>query len=109
MRIGSIVTVALLSMIPASAFAADAPKHHAGVNAREHRQAARIRDGVQDGTITRPELNRLRGDEAAIRAEERVYRQSGDGVTRPEVRDLQRDLNQTSREIRRAKHNHAPR
>jgi len=110
MRIGSIVTVALLSLIPASALAAGTPdRHHAGVNARQHRQAARIRDGVQDGTINRAELNRLRADEAAIRAEERVYRQSGDGLTRPEVRDLQHDLNQTSGEIGRATHNDAPR
>jgi hypothetical protein len=110
MRIGSIVTVALLSLIPASALAAETPDHHrAGINSRQHRQALRIRDGVQEGTINRAELDRLRADEAAIRAEERVYRQTGDGLTRPEVRDLQHDLSQTSGEIGRAKHNRASR
>ncbi len=55
-------------------------------------------------------LDRLRADEASIRAEERVYRKSGDGSSRWERRDLQKDLNRTSREIYRAKHNNrAPR
>jgi hypothetical protein len=84
---------------------ADAATHRHGVNARQHRQGARIRDGVRDDSLTRGELNRLRGDEAAIRAEERVYRRSGDGLSRSELRDLQRDLNGTSREIYRFKHN----
>ena len=84
----------------------DASAHHrAGINARERRQAARIREGRQDDQITRRELNRLRADEAGIRAEERVYRRSGDGLNRRERRDLQRDLNRTSREIYRARHN----
>src|SRR5262245_18267880 len=108
MRLRSFVTFALLSTIPASA-AADGPGRRAGINVRQQHQVARIRDGVQDGALTRAELNRLRGDEGAIRAEARVYRQSGDGLTRPEVRDLRRDLNQTRREIGRAKHNHTSR
>ena len=80
------------------------PRRH-GINARQHRQTARIRDGVKDDSLTRGELNRLRADETAIRAEERVYRRSGDGLNRAERRDPERDLNQTSREIRRFKHN----
>jgi hypothetical protein len=84
----------------------DASAHHrVGINGRERRQAARIREGRQDDQITRGELNRLRADEAAIRAEERLYRRSGDGLNRWERRDLQRDLNRTSREIYRARHN----
>lgn len=85
--------------------ATDASAHRRGINARQERQAARIRDGRQDGELTRGELNRLRADEAAIRAEERVYRRSGDGLNRSERRDLERDLNRTSREIYRDKHN----
>ena len=92
---------------PVGAFAQDqAPAEHPrGINAREHRQMLRIRDGRQDDELTRGELNRLRADEAAIRAEQRVYRRSGDGLNRRERRDLQRDLSRTSREIYRAKHN----
>jgi len=81
----------------------------AGINAREHRQAMRIRQGVRNDELTRPELRKLRRDETRIRAEERRYRQSGDGLNRREVRDLQRDLNRTSGEIRRATHNNRDR
>lgn len=109
MLVRRIVAVAfgLVLAGPSCAFAQDqapAPRPR-GINAREHRQVQRIRDGRQNDELTRRELNRLRGDEAAIRAEERVYRQSGDGLNRWERRDLQRDLNRTSREIYRAKHN----
>ncbi len=87
------------------AMAADGGNHRHGVNARQQRQTARVRDGVKDDSLTRGELNRLRADEAAIRAEERLYRRSGDGLNRREYRDLQRDLNKTSHEIYRFKHN----
>jgi hypothetical protein len=76
-----------------------------GINARQHRQVGRIRAGRHEDQITRGELNRLRADQAAIRAEERIYRASGDGLNRWERRDVQRDLNRTSREIYRARHN----
>lgn len=80
------------------------------IDPREHRQAVRIRDGREDKELTRRELDRLRADEASIGAKERVYRKSGDGLSRWERRDLQKDLNRTSREIYRAKHNNrAPR
>jgi len=110
MLVRRIIAVAfgLVLAAPLCAFAQDqAPAQRArGINAREHHQVQRIRDGRQNDELTRGELDRLRADEAAIRAEERVYRKSGDGLNRWERRDLQRDLNQTSREIYRAKHNH---
>lgn len=96
-------------MVSQAQDATDASAPHRGINAREQRQAARIRDGRQDGDLTRGELNRLRADEAAVRAEERVYRRSGDGLNRWERRDLQRDLNRTNREIYRDKHNNRDR
>ena len=101
----SVVGLALL--VPAVSSAADgARKHHPrSVNARQHRQAARVKDGVKDGEITKGELDKIRGDEAAIRAEERVYRRSGGGLNKAERKDLRKDLNKTSREIYRAKHN----
>ena len=95
--------ISLVSLTSGAAFAAT--DHPRGVNAREHRQAERIKQGVRGDQLTRAELDKLRADEAAVRAEERVYRRSGDGLNRREVRDLERDLNQTSREIYRAKHN----
>ena len=79
----------------------------AGVNARQHQQAQRIRGGVKGGEITSAEADKLKADEAGVRAEERVYRASGDGLNKREKQDLEKDLNKTSREIYRAKHNSA--
>ena len=93
------------SVMPA-AFAADGAKHHPrSVNHREHRQTRRIKDGKRDGQLTKGELDKLKADEAALRAEEKAYRESGGGLNRKERKDLQKDLNKTSREIYRAKHN----
>jgi multidrug resistance efflux pump len=80
-------------------------KHPAGINKREQHQVARIKDGKQDGTLTRAELDRLRAEEAAIRAEEHVFRKSGDGLNKAEIKALEKDLNKTSKQIYRAKHN----
>jgi hypothetical protein len=48
--------------------------------------------------VTKGEADRLKGDEAAVRAEERAYRKSGDGLSLAEHWDLEK-------EIYRAKHN----
>jgi hypothetical protein len=85
--------------------AAASPRQGRGINAREHRQAQRIHQGVKSGEITPAEKDKLKADEAGVRAEERVYRQSGDGLNARERQDLEKDLNKTSREIYRAKHN----
>jgi hypothetical protein len=104
MFVRTIVTAVGITFLSTAAFAATAQRP-AGVNAREHRQAERIRQGVKGDDLTKAELDKLKADEAAVRAEERVYRQSGDGLNAREHRDLERDLNRTSREIYRAKHN----
>lgn len=103
-----LVTVMGITLLTPAAFAdpaGRAPHRPAGINKREHRQVKRIQRGVQQGEITKAEADRLKADEAAIRAEERVYRRSGNGLTKPEVKDLEKDLNKTSREIKRATHN----
>ncbi len=99
---GFVIGCAVLSV---GAQAAAATRQGHSVNAREQRQAQRIHQGVKSGEITPAEKDRLKADEAAVRAEERVYRQSGDGLNTRERRDLEKDLNKTSREIYRAKHN----
>ena len=99
------VATALLGLVLAAPATAAPVRRGGHINAREHRQTVRIRDGVREDAINRRELNRLRGDEAAIRAEERVYRRSGGGLSLAERRDLARDLNRTSREIVRFTHN----
>ena len=101
------VVIAVALVAPVSSYARDAATRHQprGINAREHQQTARIKDGVKDKELTKGELDKLKADEAGIRAKERVYRQSGDGLNRTERRDLESDLNKTSREIYRARHN----
>ena len=100
------ILAALSLGLLATVASAQTPSHQPkGINAREHRQAARIKDGVADKELTKAELDRLHANEAAVRAEERVYRQSGNGLNKAETKILERDLNKTSREIYRAKHN----
>jgi hypothetical protein len=99
---GFVIGCAVLGV---AAQAAAGPRQGRGINAREHRQAQRIHQGVKSGEITPAEKDKLKADEAGVRAEERVYRQSGDGLNARERRDLEKDLNRTSREIYRAKHN----
>ena len=108
MRHRTVLATLLMIGMSAPAFAAAPvvdPSHPHGINAREHRQSDRIKDGVKDGELTKGELDKLKGDEAAVRAEERVFRQSGGGLNKSEYKDLEKDLNKTSREIYRLKHN----
>jgi hypothetical protein len=103
-----LVTVMGIGLLTPAALAnpAGRPQHRpAGINKREHRQVERIKHGVKQNEITKAEADRLKADQAAIRAEEKVYRRSGDGLSRAEVKDLEKDLNTTSREIKRATHN----
>ena len=98
-------TLVGFALVAAPALAQPPAKHPRGINAREHRQAERIKDGKEDGELTKGELDKLKADEAAVRAEEKVYRESGNGLNKAERKDLEKDLNKTSREIYRAKHN----
>ena len=99
--------VGTMLVTPAAFAGPSGPPQHrpAGVNAREHRQTVRIKNGVKNGEITKAEADKLKADEAAIRAEEKVYRRSGNGLDKRETKDLEKDLNKTNREIYRAKHN----
>jgi hypothetical protein len=97
-----------IALFAPPAFAAGHAKRR-GVNAREHRQVLRIRDGVKNQQLTIGEVNRLRADEAGIRARERAFRASGRGLNRLEYRNLQKDLNATNRQIFRLKHNNRTR
>jgi hypothetical protein len=91
---------------PAAVASAQTPASRPhSINAREHRQHLRIKDGVEDHDLTKVELNRLLRQEKALRAEEARYRRSGSGLNTAEYRDLQRDLDRLSKEIYRLKHN----
>jgi hypothetical protein len=95
-----------------SPFAAQArPFHrHRGIDAREHRQQERIKQGVKSGQLTYNETRRLERRETGIRrAELRDRRHNHGRLTAFERRRLNRRLNRTSHAIYRAKHNGAVR
>lgn len=74
------------------------------INERQQNQRDRIKDGVQDDELNRRETARLAREQAEIRRQERRFRSDGE-FTRVERARVQRNLNQSSRHIRRAKNN----
>jgi len=75
-----------------------------GIDAREHRQQNRVAAGLKNGSLTGHEAAKIERDEAKIHRDE--ARAKADGVvTGRERAKLNRELNHTSREIRRDKHN----
>ena len=94
----TILTLAVLGFLAAGSAEA------ASINRREHRQSARIREGVHSGELTRREAHHLIGQEGHIRAEEYRYRHN-DGQLGPRERaDLRHDENRASRNIYHQKH-----
>ena len=94
-----IAAVALL----ATTHTASAQTATPGINARQHSQRARIKQGVASGELTRPEAARLRAREADIRQDKRAAKADGI-VTRDERQDIRKDEKQASRAIYRQKH-----
>lgn len=89
-----------LSLVTAPAFAGT---RDPGVNKRQHKQHARIHQGVKSGELTRTEAKSLRADQRAIRAEEREFKSDGK-LTKAERKELHQDQNEASRDIYREKH-----
>ena len=99
--IPTILAGALLSatMIPGAIAAERRP-----INAREHREQVRIRQGVKSGELTRRETIRLKKEQARIRVNERFAKKSGGEFTAAERARIQKELNAASRDIYRQKH-----
>ena len=73
------------------------------IDARQARQAQRIRSGVASGDLTRREATALRGEQRGIRRMERHAR--ADGVVTPrESRRLERAQDRASRHINQQRH-----
>ena len=79
-------------------------RHRWSVNHREARQERRIGQGVRSGELTARETYRLEREQVRLRNVEARYRASGDRLTPRERYKLERDLNRTSRDIYRQKH-----
>ena len=75
------------------------------VNGREARQRQRIRAGVADGSLTRPEAHRLRHEQVRIERTERRFRRN-DGHLGPRERHRLDNLqDRSARHIYRGRHN----
>ena len=105
--IGAIVAMATTSV--ERAHAAEFAKKHprrAQVNRRERRQQGRIGQGVKNGKLSPREGAKLERQEGRIKRQERAeVKANGGHLTKGEQRQLNQELNQTSREIYRDKHN----
>ncbi len=73
-----------------------------GVDARQNVQRERIREGVVNGDVTKPEAVRFRADQRRVRRAERRAKADGD-VNRQERKSLHRKQNKVSRDIGRQK------
>lgn len=91
--------------VPTLAEAGAWQRHHparAQINHRIARQQVRITHEVRQGDMSRPEARVLRKDLRSVRTQQRAYAQANGNnghLTRPQVIDLNRQLNQTSRRI----------
>lgn len=102
--IAAVVTTLTLAAVAAPSYAAGAPGvRDPHVNARQARQQVRIAEGVRSGELTRHEARTVRESQRDIRQLERAYKSDGT-LTVAERRDLNHELNQSSRQIRRQKH-----
>jgi hypothetical protein len=100
-RIFSLVfTVSLLFGITAIA---SAQTHTPRINQRERNQQRRINQGIRSGELTRGEARRLEAQQGRIRADEAIDKADGK-VTPKERRQLERELNRTSKHIYNQKH-----
>lgn len=101
-------TVFALSLMAGASFVAEAHgncrTHTPSVNRRQARQQQRIGQGIRSGELTARETWRLERNAREIRQDERQAKSDGVVTARERV-GLQRELNQESRLIYRAKHN----
>jgi hypothetical protein len=104
-----LVLVAFVSVLGSSltSFADFTQRHprRAQVNRRERRQNARINRGVKSGKLTQAQGDQLKSDEAAIKTQERnEVKANGGYLTKPEQKQLNKELNAESKTIRDEKH-----
>jgi len=96
-----IVAGMLAATVAAPVFAG--PGDTPGVDRREQKQQMRIQEGVQSGALTPGEAAKLEAEQARIRAKEAQMKSDG-VVTKQERKELQRDLNRSSKHIAKEKH-----
>lgn len=82
---------------------ASADTRERGVNQRQQHQQQRILQGWRQGDLTRGEAHSLERQARDVRREERAFRSDG-RFTPAERREVHRDLDLLSRDIRRERH-----
>jgi hypothetical protein len=102
--VAAVMTSLTLSCLAVPSYASDGPGiRDPHVNVRQARQHVRIAQGVRSGELTRREAHNVRETQRDIRQLERAYKSDG-SLTAAERRDLHHELNQSSRQIYRQKH-----
>ncbi len=101
----SMATSAILAALLAGTVALPvaAAERERGIDGRQNAQQNRIQRGVREGDLTRGEASRLRGEARSVRREARAFAADGN-LSAGERRHLNRDLNRTSRDIYRQRH-----
>jgi hypothetical protein len=74
------------------------------IKGRERNQAQRIHQGVQSGSLTKPEAARLKQQQRDIRQDVRQDRRDGGGLSPREKAQITHEQNQASRRIAKQKH-----
>ncbi len=74
------------------------------IKQREENQTDRIQQGVQSGSLTKPEAARLKQQQRDIRQTVRQDKRSGGTLTPREKKQITHDQNKASRQIRTQKH-----
>lgn len=109
MNKSAIITATIAAVFSVASISAIADGHRhfknrdPGVNARQHHEANRIKQGVRSGELTRSETHGLMQERREIRAQERAYKSDG-VMTRDERKDMHQDLNDLSKDIYSEKH-----
>ena len=93
----------LVALLVAASVPVSAEVRGQGVNQRQFNQQQRIQQGVRQGDLTRVESRQLQGQARDIRREEHAFRSDG-RFTPAERQQVNRDLNQLSRNIHNERH-----
>ncbi|MBO0857399.1 MAG: hypothetical protein J2P21_02905 [Chloracidobacterium sp.] len=100
-----VMTAVMVSVIvPMTGLANGNDQRRYSINERQRRQELRIGEGIRSGALTRPEVRRLEGQQARIRAQEFRARRSGGVFTPVERARIQREEDFASRNIYLQKH-----
>ena len=105
----SVMLAAVFALVGLAMTSNAQTRHRWSINHREARQERRIGQGVKSGELTARETYRLEREQVRLRNLESRYRESGDRLSWRERYKLERDLNRTSRDIYRQKHDNQDR